>query len=179
MSDTNEKQVKREKKNNSILVTCLVIALMIVCGFGGWLLGAMKIADKCKNNNVVEQQKSNNEETIDNSSENSESTKEETTTVAEESKPKCYGTYYSEGLPDTEEWVLKEDGTFILKGHEYFGIYVINSNTITFIESKHTTGPYDQDPIYSGGKSYLISDDCERIVIRKDDSTNYTISRAS
>lgn len=173
MADTNEKQVKQEKKNNSILVTCLVIVLMIACGFGGWLLGAMKIADKCKNN-VVEQQKTKTED--ENVTE--ENSEESETTVVEKSKPKCYGTYLSED--GSKKWTLREDGTFVVEGSEYFGVYVINQNTITFIESKHTTGPREKDPVYYNPKSYLISEDCQKIVVKSDNNqTQYTITKTS
>lgn len=82
----------------------------------------------------------------------------------EPEKPKCYGTYTQDGT-NKSKWVLQDNGTYAVEGQEKFGIFYIKDNTIIFVESKHTTGDKDKDPIYGNPKAYLISEDCKTITL--------------
>lgn len=174
MEEKNKKEkgmTKTKKEGLRVLVTALIIILMILSATGGYLVGASKIIRVVDNkksecikevNRVVEEVK-----------EEAKLVEETTTEVKEDNNvnvtpsvaPKCTGTYFVNNDKSQGEYILKEDGTYQVTGQENSGVFFIKENTIVFVEHKHTTGPIDQDPIYYNPKSYLILDDCSKIML--------------
>lgn len=155
MSKEKDSVEKVEKKSFIVLVTVLIVVLLGVFGLGGWLIGAMKVINSYSAQCVSRED--------DSQGTNSVGADEVETAKCEATSAKCYGTYYVNGNKDDGEYILKEDGTYKVVGQEEAGVFVIHSNTITFIQMKHTAGPIDQDAIYTNPKSYFISEDCSSI----------------
>ena len=176
MSENKEEKIEKEaKKSNKLLITCLVGVLMVVCAVGGFLSGTARTVTKCNDNiekNIKEsktEKETTKEETTEKETikEETKSTTTQDTTncneekVVETAKPRCYGTYTLDGTQGNEKWILKEDGTWEIKGQEKFGVYYITKDTITFVEMMHTRGP--EDATYHAPNSYYISEDCNNI----------------
>ena len=153
-----------ETKVNKNLNGIVIILVILVLGLGGYI-AYDKVLNKdnkttVENNSKTDTNaKNKNAETNKN---NIEDNKNETNKSLS-SKARCYGTYYVNGSASDGIYTLNEDGTWKVENQEKYGVFVINENTITFIESKHVTGPREEDPIYYNPKSYLISDDCSTI----------------
>lgn len=167
-----EETKEETKKSNKILVTVLIIVLMVACGFGGWLIGAAKVATDCievnqdaketfEKTNKEKTEETTKDETTKDTTTTTDTTNCEPETVVETAKPKCYGTYTVDGTEGSEKWILKDDGTWKVEGKEQFGVFYITGNTITFVEMNHTTGP--EEASYHSPKSYYINDDCSKV----------------
>lgn len=170
-SKKEKSMTKTKKEGLRVLVTALIVVLMILSAAGGYLVGASKIitvVDNKKSECIKEVNRA-----VEEVKEEAKEVKEETTEVKEANDvnvtpsvaPKCTGTYYVNNDKTQGEYILKEDGTYQVTGKEEFGVFFVKSNTIVFVEQKHTTGPIDQDPIYYNPKSYLILDDCSKIML--------------
>ena len=158
--------MEEKKKSKAPLIIILVLVFLIaVAGssLGGYLFGKKDIEKAVKEKDVecskkVEEAKK--EEAA--KCEKGECTPCESDTCEPE-KPKCYGTYTQDGTNGKTKWILKDDGTFSVEGQENNGVFFIKDNTITFISRKHTLGPREKNPYYENPKTYLISDDCQKI----------------
>lgn len=170
-----EKEENVEKKNNGLLVTCLVIVLMAVCSAGGFLIGTAKTVTKY-NNNL--------EKNITESKTEKETEKEESKTdCIDEIKTKvCQGVYEGEEAVTADvqtgkknmgklKVTLNEDGTFnIVKMDingtqivEESGKYVIYENTAFLKTKPHTAATTEEANTYSTTGYFKVSDDCSTI----------------
>ena len=167
--------MNEEKKNKNVLLNLIIGLLIGAIISGGSVFLIMR--GNAKNNNNSDTDKKEAANTIDNKKETEANTNNtnnnvekpstnQTTTQATtqtSNKQKCYGTYYVNGDKNSGVYILKEDGSYVVENKEEAGVFTINENTITFIIRKHTTGPRNEDPVFTDPKSYLISDDCSRI----------------
>ena len=76
-------------------------------------------------------------------------------------------------------YILNQDGTFTsdfggVSGSS--GFYYINDNTISFIGTKDTVGPRDQDPRYAT-VDYVIADDCSYILYNDGNGISFKINK--
>ena len=76
-------------------------------------------------------------------------------------------------------YILNQDGTFTsdfggVSGSS--GFYYINDNTISFIGTKDTVGPRDQDPHYAT-VDYVIADDCSYILYNDGNGISFKINK--
>lgn len=170
-SKKEESMSKQNKEGLRVLVTALIVVLLGLAAAGGYLIGSSKIITVVNNkksecikevNRAVEEVK---EETKSLEETTAEVKEDNNANVTSSVAPKCTGTYYVNNDKTQGEYILKEDGTYQVTGKEEFGVFFVKSNTIVFVEQKHTTGPIDQDPIYYNPKSYLILNDCSKIML--------------
>ena len=151
MSEKKEEKIEKaenvEKKNNGLLVTCLVIVLMAVCSAGGFLIGTAKTVTKYNNNlekNITEskteketeKEETTEKETIKEDTTNCKEEKTEETTIDNSNTvEKVYGWY------DNTITLFKSGKCVVTKGSEYTNAckYTINNNTLTM--TSRETGP--------------------------------------
>ena len=164
-----------EKKSNTGWVVYLILSLFIILGLFFYI---------CYDNGIIF--KVNNEDK--NIEENKESDDEDEEKIEQVNTPKCYGTYYGEynemnsnGTTSNLKYtyILNQDGTFTsdfggVSGSS--GFYYINDNTISFIGTKDTVGPRDQDPRYAT-VDYVIADDCSYILYNDGNGISFKINK--
>lgn len=158
-----------EKKNNALLVTTIILAIL-VASLGGYivydkLLKEEKTDVTEKKEKDVEELEKEDEEEVEVEEEKTDEQEQDADkdNCLQASTVKCFGTYYVNGDINQGVYHLNADGTYNVENKEESGVFTINENTITFIQMKHTTGPRDLDPIYTNPTSYLIADDCSKI----------------
>ena len=163
-------EIKETKKGGSNVA--LILAILVILCLVGYICYDKVLAPTSSSESSASSQSEKSvgtTKTADKSSGECNCNTEETTTKtieecnAKPSKSKCYGTYYVNGEQSEGTYIFNEDGTWKVVNSEQGGVFTINENTITMIESKHTVGPREEDPYYYNPKSYLISDDCSNI----------------
>lgn len=174
---------KKENKSSKGSIIAIVILSILVVGLCGYIVyDKMSTKESTNTEKAQKSDKNNTKYTNDNKTDDSKGTdsktdskdsdsknnNSQTTEEKENSKDcsqtvRCYGTYYVNGDTNDLKYILSEDGTYRVEGKEDFGVFTINSNTITFLQMKHTVGPREEDPYYENPRIYLISDDCSKI----------------
>ena len=165
---------KIEKKQSKALLIILIVLLFLFAALGssvgGYLFGKSDINKVIKEKNAeckkkVDEARKDEASKCDSGSSDQCECDSCESSKCEPEKPKCYGTYIQDGTNGKTKWVLQSNGTYAVEGQEKFGVFYIKDNTIIFVESKHTTGDKDKDPVYGNPKAYLISDDCKTITL--------------
>ena len=149
-----------------IVISIILVATAGVCG---WFLGNQQMSSLKSEKVECEKNLENVRKEVSDSTSGDEVAGKDNSSSVDGSSTlaaaRCYGTYFVNNDESQGKYILSEDGKYQVVDKEDFGVFVIHENTITFIRMKHTTGPRDQDPIYTDPKSYLISDDCSTITL--------------